>query len=222
MWHEMKVLGCRELNLISHHRALWSQPLVFFVMVVSLFYFSVGIDSKTSLHLTPAAIWVAALLAVFLSLERIFQPDYDDGSLEQMLLLPQPFVVVLSTKLFVHWLAVGLPLTVLASLYSYLVQLPAVASWTLLLSLLLGTPVLIGLGALVAALTIGLRRSSVLTGLLALPLYIPTLIFGSQAVLAATNNLPVSGYLALLAALFVLTIILVPPAAAAIIRLMLD
>lgn len=222
MWRDIRVLIRRELSLVGHYRALWSQPLVFFVIVVSLFHFSIGVEPETMLRMAPAAIWVTALLSVFLSLERIFQADFDDGSLEQMVLLPQSFTMILWIKLFVHWLVVGLPLALMAPLYSYLVQLPTASSWALFLSLLLGTPVLVFLGSLIAALTIGLRRSSVLTGLLALPLYVPALIFGSQTVSAAGYGLPIGGYLALLAALFIPTVTLAPSAAAAIIRMMLD
>lgn len=222
VWRDIKVLSRRELNLAGHRRALWSQPLVFFVMVVSLFHFSTDLEPEAMRRLAPAAIWVAALLAVLLSLERILHADFEDGSLEQMALLPQPFTMVLWVKLFVHWLIAGLPLAVMAPLYGYLIQLPAASVWALLLSLLLGTPVLVFLGSLIAALTMGLRRSSVLIGLLALPLYVPTLIFGSQTVSAAGHGLPIGGYLALLAALFFLAISLAPSALAVIVRMMLD
>ena len=137
MWHDLKILGRRELNLLGYRRALQTQPLVFFVIVVSLFHFSTDPNPEIMLDLAPAAIWVAALLAVFLSLERIFQPDFDDGSLEQMSLLPQPLTMVVAVKLLVHWLTVGVPLAIAAPLYGYLVQMPAASSWALLLSLLM-------------------------------------------------------------------------------------
>ncbi len=163
--------------------------------------------------------WVAALLATLLSLDSLFRADFDDGSLEQILLSPQPLFMLVLAKVVAHWSVSGLPLLLLSPILGVMMHLDADAIEMLMLTLLLGTPVLSLLGAIGAALTVGLRVGGVLLSLLILPLYIPVLIFGTGTVEAVSNGLPVSGYLAVLGALLALAATLSPIATAAALRI---
>ena len=209
----------RDLTLAFRRKSELVNPLIFFLIVASLFPIGVSPEPNFSSPLAPGLVWVAALLATLLSMETLFKSDYEDGSLEQLLLSPQPlFLVVLSTVL-AHWLLSGLALTLVAPLLGVMLFLPSEGMPGLMLSLLLGTPTLSLIGAIGAALTVGLRRGGVLISLLVLPLYIPVLIFGSSAVQAAVTGLPLDGYLALLGAMLALALALAPIAAGAALRI---
>lgn len=197
-------------------------PLIFFAIVVALFPLGVGPEPARLATLAPGVLWVAALLATMLSLNRLFAADYADGSLEQMLLAPQPLALLVFSKVIAHWLLTGLPLVLLTPLLAIQLYLPPEALGTLLVSLLLGTPVLSLIGAIGAALTLGLRGGGVLVSALVLPLYTPVLIFGAGAVAQATTGLNTEAYLSLLGAFLALAISFAPWAAAAALRVSLD
>jgi heme exporter protein B len=197
-------------------------PLIFFAIVVALFPLGVGPEPARLATLAPGVLWVAALLATMLSLNRLFAADYADGSLEQMLLAPQPLALLVLSKIVAHWLLTGLPLVLLTPLLAIQLNLPEEALGTLLFSLLLGTPVLSLIGAIGAALTLGLRGGGVLVSALVLPLYTPVLIFGAGAVAQAATGLDTEAYLSLLGAFLALATTFAPWAAAAALRVSLD
>lgn len=205
----------REARLLCRRPAELLNPLVFFGIVVALFPLAVGPESKLLETLSPGLVWVAALLAVLLSLDGLFRSDFEDGSLEQWVLAPHPLPLLVLAKVLAHWLFSGLALVLLAPLLALMLGLPARCLPVLLLSLLLGTPILSLLGAVGAALTVGLKRGGLLLALLILPLYIPVLILGSGALQAALQGLPAAGQLLWLASLSALTVTLTPFAIAA-------
>ena len=212
----------RDLTLAYRRRAEIIQPLLFFVLVTTLFPLAVGADPNQLRSIGPGIIWVAALLAALLSLETVFRSDFDDGTLEQIVLSPQPLALLVLAKVVAHWLVTGLPLLIMAPLLGSLLDLSTPALVTLLKTLLLGTPALSIVGAIAVALTVGLRRGGTVLALLVLPLYIPVLIFGASAVTAASAGLPVQAHLALLVALLVLSLSLAPAATAAALRISLS
>ena len=197
-------------------------PLVFFAIVVALFRLGAGPAQSGLAALGPGVLWVAALLATLLGLDALFRADFEDGSLEQILLCPAPLPLLIAAKVFAHWLSAGLPLLLLAPLVAAALGLDAETLPVLLLSLALGGPALSLVGAIGVALTVGLRRGGTLVALLVLPLYIPVLVFGAQAVSAAGAGLPAAGALYMLSALLVLALVLSPLAAAAALRISLD
>ena len=197
-------------------------PLVFFVIVVTLFRLGAGPGQHGVAALGPGVLWVAALLATLLGLDALFRADFEDGSLEQILLSPAPLPLLVAAKVFAHWLSAGLPLLLLAPLLAGAIGLGSATLPVLLLSLALGGPVLSLVGAIGVALTVGLRRGGVLVALLVLPLYIPVLVFGAQAVSAAGAGLPATGALYMLSALLALALVLSPLAAASALRISLD
>ena len=209
----------RDLTLAFRRKSELVNPLIFFLIVASLFPSGVSPEPNFLSQLAPGLVWVAALLATLLSMETLFKSDYEDGSLEQLLLSPQPVFLVVLSKVLAHWLLSGLALTIVAPLLGVMLFLPSEGMPGLMLSLLLGTPTLSLIGAIGAALTVGLRRGGVLISLLVLPLYIPVLIFGSSAVQAAVTGLPLDGYLALLGAMLALALALAPIAAGAALRI---
>jgi len=209
----------RDLTLAYRHRGELANPLLFFIIVVTLFPLALGPESATLAAIAPGIIWVAALLAALLSLETIFRSDFDDGTLEQLILSPHSLSWLVLTKVLVHWLVSGLPLILLAPLLGVLLQLPTQGMWTLVITLALGTPILSLVGAIGVGLTVGLKRGGVLLSLLILPLYTPVLIFGAGAVNNAAMGFPVAGQLYLLAALLVLALTLAPIATAAALRI---
>jgi len=196
--------------------------VAFFVIAVVLFPFGVGPEVNTLAKIAAGTIWVAALLSSMLSLERLFQTDYDDGSLELLALAPVPLEVTVLAKVVAHWLTTGLPLIITAPLLAVLMQLPEDGFLTLLGALLLGTPTLSLIGAVGAALILGSRRGGVLLSLLVLPLYIPILIFGVSAVDAAIFDQAVRPHMLFLGALLVGSLALTPWAAAAGLRQALE
>lgn len=209
----------RDLLLALRHRGELANPLLFFVIVVSLFPLGLGPESGMLRAIAPGILWVSALLAALLSLESVFRSDFEDGSLEQLLLSPHPTSALVLTKVIAHWLVTGLPLILLAPLLGVLLHLPAAATGALLATLALGTPVLSLVGAIGVALTVGLRRGGILLSLLVLPLYIPVLIFAASAVADAGLGLPITGHLYLLGALLALALTLAPLACAAALRI---
>ncbi|MDG1733736.1 MAG: heme exporter protein CcmB [Thalassotalea sp.] len=200
----------RDLVIAFRHRDDILNPILFFIIVVSLFPLGVGPAANTLMKIAPGVIWVAALLSTLLSLERLFKHDYNDGSLEQLLLMPCPTFVLVLAKITAHWLITGLPLIIIAPFLGVLLNLHQDSYVALMLSLLLGTPVLSLLGAIGVALTVGLKKGGVLLSLLVLPLYIPVLIFATGAIDAASMNLPYNGHLAIIAALFFGSLTLAP------------
>jgi heme exporter protein B len=212
----------RDLTLAFRHRGELANPLLFFVIVVSLFPLGITPETETLRQLAPGLIWVAALLATMLSLESVFRSDFDDGALEQICLSPHPLSLLVLAKILAHWVVTGLPLLALGPLLGVLLALPGRAMDTLFITLVLGTPVLSLVGAIGVALTVGLRRGGALLSLLVLPLYVPLLIFASSAVGGAAAGLPVTGQLLFIGALLVLSLTLAPVATAAALRISLS
>ena len=206
----------RDLLLAFRRRAEMANPLLFFVMVVTLFPLAVGAQANLLQAMAPGVIWVSALLAALLSMDGLFRSDFEDGSLEQLLLSPHPLSILILGKIFSHWLVTGLPLLLVAPLLALFLGLPEKAMPTLWLSLLLATPMLSLIGAIGVALTVGLRRGGMILSLLVLPLYIPVLIFASSAVDRAASGLPVTAQINILLAMLMLAVVLTPlPTAAA-------
>jgi len=212
----------RDLLLAMRHRAEMINPLLFFVLVTSLFPLGIGAYPELLRAVGPGVIWVAALLAALLSLDGIFRSDFEDGTLEQLLLSSHPVSVLVLAKVLAHWLVTGLPLLLVAPLLGILLDLPVDAIRILMLTLLLGTPVLSLLGAVGVALTVGLRKGGKILSLLVLPLYVPLLIFAANAVDTAAAGLPVSAHLLFISALLVLALSLSPLATAAALRISLS
>jgi heme exporter protein B len=196
--------------------------LVFFVIVAALFPLGIGPESALLQRIAPGILWVGALLAAVLSLQRMFATDHADGSLEQMILAPAPLWVSVAAKVIAHWLLTGLPLVAIAPLLGIQFHLDARALGILCASLLLGTPVLSLVGAIGAALTLGVRGAGVLMSLLVLPLYIPVLIFGAGAVEADAAGLSPAGHLSLLGAMFAASLVFAPPATTAALRISVE
>ncbi|WP_457792144.1 heme exporter protein CcmB [Pseudomonas syringae] len=205
----------REARLLARRPAELANPLVFFALVIALFPLAIGPDTQLLQALSPGLLWVAALLAVLLSLDGLFRGDFEDGSLEQWVLSPHPLALLILGKVLAHWVFSGLALVLLSPVLALMLGLPVQCLPVLMLSLLLGTPVLSLLGAVGAALTVGLKRGGVLLALLILPLYIPVLILGSAALQAALQGVSATGYLLWLGSLTVLAITLTPFAIAA-------
>ena len=212
----------RDLILAVRHRAEAVNPLLFFLVVVSLVPLGLSPRREVLALIAPGVVWIGALLATLLSLERMFRTDFEDGSLELMLVSPRPLPLIVLAKILAHWLVTGLPLLAAAPLIALLLGLPAGILPVLLATLALGTPALSAVGAIGVALTVGLRRGGMLLSLLVLPLYVPVLVFAASAVAAAAGGLPASGQLYVLGALAVLSFSLAPPAAAAALRISLS
>jgi heme exporter protein B len=212
----------RDLRLAARRRADSALVLAFFAVTVSLFPLGVGPGPQTLSRLAAGVIWVAALLSVLLSLERLFAADWEDGSLDLFVLAPAPLEAVVLAKCAAHWLATGLPLALAAPVLAVTMNLEPAALPVLVGALLLGTPTLTLVGAIGAALTLGARRGGVLVALLVLPLYVPVLIFGVGAVEAAAVGLGARPYLLILGALLAAALPLAPLATAAALRLTLE
>jgi heme exporter protein B len=222
MMQTLRYIVARDLLLAMRRRADVATTLFFFVIVASLFPLGVGPDPKLLRVMAPGILWVGALLASMLSLGRLFAEDYADGSLEQLVLAPEPLALVVIGKVVAHWLVSGLPLVLISPVIALQFDLPTDAMVTLLLALLLGTPLLSLIGAIGAALTVGVRGGGVLISLLVLPLYVPVLIFGAGAVDASAMGMDASGHLSILGALLLLGMVLSPWATAAALRISLE
>ncbi len=208
----------RDLLSVWRRAAEAGNPLVFFVMVGSLFPLALGNDGVSLARIGPGAIWIAVLLATLLSLEGMFRSDLEDGSLDQLLLSPHPLPLLVGVKALAHWVCTGVPLLLLTPVLALMFDLSLAATRVLLATLLLGTPVLSLLGSVGVALTVGLRSGGLLLALMLLPLYVPVLVFGTGASLAAAQGLPSGGQLYLLGALLTLALTLAPFATAAALR----
>ena len=212
----------RELRIALRKQAEILNPLWFFLIVITLFPLVIGPDPVLLSKIAPGVAWVAALLSALLSFERLFRDDFIDGSLEQLMLNAQSLPMTALAKVIAHWLLTGLPLILLSPIAALLLSLEINIWWALVLTLLLGTPVLSSIGAIGVALTVGLRKGGVLLSLLVVPLFIPVLIFASSVLEAASLNMTYGGQLAILGAMMVSAITLSPFAIAAALRISLD
>jgi heme exporter protein B len=209
----------RDMMLALRRKSDLVQVIFFFAMVVTLVPLGVGADADILRSIAPGVVWVAALLAALLSLPRIFAADFADGTLEQMLIAAEPLPVIVVAKVIAHWLVTGLPITVFSAVFAVMFDLPGEEAAVMLLSLLLGTPVLSFVGAIGAALTLGLRSGGVLTSLLVLPLYIPVLIFGAGASEAVAVSMSPNAHFMIVGGLLLLSAALSPAAIAASLRI---
>jgi heme exporter protein B len=222
IWPAIRWALARDLKIAFRSRAELGVQLLFYVIVVTLFPLATTPERNLLMTMGPGVLWVAALLASLLSLPRLFAGDYADGTLEQIALSPHPLAALVSGKILAHWLTTGLPVVVLAPLLGIQYSMPGDALLILTIALLLGTPILSLLGAIGAALTLGLRAGGSLLALLVLPLYIPILIFGAGSVDMWRSGLAISGNLSLLGAGLLLAIVGAPFAAAAAVRIAMD
>jgi heme exporter protein B len=212
----------RQLVLAVRRPIEIGNPLLFFAMVVALFPLGLGPAPDQLAGFAPGILWIIALLSNLLTSDAVFRSDFEDGSLEQLLLAPQPLFISVLAYIGAHWLITGLLLALVSPVFALMLNLPGSAVGTLVLGLLLGTGVLSLVGCIGAALTVGLKRGGMLISLLILPLYMPVLIFGSAAVKAAVTGVPAGPYLAILGAMLCLAIALAPLAIAAGLRISVD
>lgn len=212
----------RDLLLAFRRKQDLMNPLVFFVMVVTLFPLGVSPDPAFLAKAGAGVVWVAALLATLLSMDHLFRHDLEDGALEQFVMQPHPISLLVFGRILAHWLVTGVPLILLSPILGVMVDLPGNLIGVLCLTLLLGTPILSLVGAIGAALTVGLRGGGVLLSLIILPLYIPVLVFGAGAVVTAASGVDYGGLLAILGALLALAVPLSPWAAGAALRVSLS
>ena len=217
-----RVMVRRDLLLAYRQKSDVLQTVFFFLVVITLVPLGVGAETELLRSMAPGIVWVAALLAALLSLPRLFAHDFADGTLEQMVLSPDPLPVIVLAKAFAHWLTTGVPITVFASLAAVMFDLKAEVAAVLVFSLLIGTPVLSLLGSVGAALTLGLRSGGVLTSLLVLPLYIPVLIFGAGAAGAVAVAVSPAAYLLITGALSLFALAIAPWGSAAALRIALE
>jgi heme exporter protein B len=209
----------RDVTLAWRRRTDLFTTLIFFVIVIALFPLGIGPELDTLRQIAPGVMWVGALLASMLALEQLFSADHRDGSLEQLLLKPQPLGVIVLGKVIAHWLITGLPLVVLAPVLGLQYDMSAESLKIMVVALLLGTPTLSLLGAIGAALTLGLRTGGILVALLVLPLYIPVLIFGAGAVEATASGLGGQAHLSMLGAILLVALLATPIATSAALRI---
>ena len=209
----------RDLLLALKQKSDIVQTLFFFAVVVTLVPLGVGAETNLLRSMAPGVVWVAALLAALLSLPRLFAHDWADGTLEQMLISAEPLTVIVLAKVSAHWLVTGVPMTVFSLVFGVMFDLPAEETWVLTAALALGTPVLSLVGAIGAALTLGLRAGSVLTSLLVPPLYIPVLVFGAGAAVQVAMSVSPAAYLMVTGALTLFALAAAPFAVAAALRI---
>ena len=219
IWQAAKALVVRDLRLLWRRRGDALQPALFALLVIVLFALALGNEPLTLAKVAPGVLWVAVLLSGLLSLDTLFRGDAEDGSLEQWMLAPVPLAWLVLVRTLTHWSTTALPLIVFAPLLAELLHLPHAQLPVLLASLLLGTPLLSLIGAVVAALTVGMRRSGILVALLALPLYVPVLVFCAGSVAASAQGLAPTGGLLYLGAGLALALVLAPLATAAALRI---
>jgi len=212
----------RDLLLAVRNRTEVANRLLFFVLVAAVFPLGLDVEKGLLQAIGPSVVWVSALLATVLSVDSLFRTDFEDGSLEQMALSPQPLTLVVLAKVLAHWLVTGLPLVVISPLLALLFNLPGTDMAVLAGTLLLGTPVLSLLGAVGVALTVGLRRGGVVLTLLVLPLYVPVLVFGANTVHLAAAGADTSAPFYILGAMLALAVTLAPAATAAALRISLN
>ncbi len=217
-----RALLLRDLRLLWRRRGDALQPALFALLVVVLFALGLGGDNRALARAAPAILWLAVLLSGMLALDTLFRSDAEDGSLDQWLLAPVPLAWLVAVRVFGHWLTTAVPVLLAVPLLAEFMQLPRAQLPVLMMSLLLGTPLLSLLGAVVAALTVGMRRAGILLALLALPLYVPVLVFGAGSVVAHAQGLDASGALLMLGAGFAAAVVLAPVTAAAALRIALS
>jgi heme exporter protein B len=213
------VIFRRDLLVAIRHRGDLANPVIFFFIVIVLVPLGLTPESSKLSEIAPGILWVMALLASLLSLDSLFQNDYDDGTLEQIIILPQPLYFMVLAKIIVHWLVTGLPLSLLAPILGMMLSLPDAGYPALVLSLLMGTAILSLLGAVGAALTLPLGKEGLLLPLIVMPLYMPVLIFGANSVQLAINGFSVIGPLATIGSLLALSLIVAPYVTAGALRL---
>lgn len=209
----------RDLTLAVRNRAEFANPLLFFILVITLFPLAVGAVPELLARIASGIIWVAALLAAMLSLDSIFRSDFDDGSLEQLLMSAHPMPVLVLAKVCAHWLVTGLPLLLVSPLLAEMLGMPQQAQGILLLTILIGTPILSLVGSIGVALTVGLPKGGIILSLLVLPLYVPVLIFAAGAVERAAGGLDVSAQIYMLLAFLFVSLSLSPLATAAALKM---
>ena len=219
MWQLFLTILRRDLMLALRRKSDLAQVIFFFAVVVTLVPLGVGAETNTLRAIAPGVVWVAALLAALLSLPRMFAADFADGTLEQMLVAAEPLPVIVFAKVIAHWLVTGVPLTVFAALFGGMFDLSLDVTLVLVASLAVGTPILSFIGAIGAALTLGLRAGGVLTSLLVLPLYIPVLIFGSGAASAVAVSMSPTAHFLIVGGLTLATAALSPMAVSAALRI---
>src|SRR5690606_7111539 len=217
----VRALLARDLTLAIRHRGEMANPLIFFVMVATIVPLGVTPEARELARLAPGMIWVMALLSSLLSAETLFLSDHRDGTLEQLVLSPQPLWLLVLAKVLVHWLVTGLPLTLLSPLLGVMLSLPAAGYGPMMASLALGTAALSLIGAIGAALTVAIPRRGLLLSLIVMPLYMPVLIFGASAVQQAVDGMAPSGPLAVLGALLAFSCLMSPFATAGALRVSL-
>jgi heme exporter protein B len=209
----------RDLTLVFRNRGELANPLLFFILVITLFPLAIGAEPELLSRIAPGIIWVAALLAAMLSLDGIFRSDFEDGSLEQLLLSAHPMPVLVLAKVCAHWLVTGLPLLIIAPVLAAMLGMVEEAQPTLMLTILIATPVLSLIGSIGVALTIGLRKGGIILSLLVLPLYVPVLIFAASAIESSAMGLNVSAQISMLLAFLFLAASLSPWATAAALKM---
>lgn len=217
--HTARALLVRDLRLLWRRRGDALQPALFALIVVVLFALALGNDPALQAKVAAGVLWVAALLAGLLALDTLFRGDAEDGSLEQWMLAPVPLAWLVAVRTFMHWATTAWPLLLATPFLAELMHLPRAQLPVLMIGLALGTPLLSLIGAVIAALTVGMRRSGILVGLLALPLYVPVLVFGAGSVVASAQGLDPVGPLLLLGAGLIVAMVLAPLTAAAAIRI---
>lgn len=218
-----KAMLKRDLLIAFRHRGEMLNPLLFYILVVLMFVLAVEVKPAVLQVIAPGIIWVAALLSALLSLDSLFRSDFEDGFLEVMLLSPHSLYLLVLAKVLAHWLVTGLPLIIVAPLLAVAMGLPAMAMDELIISLLLGTPVLSLIGAIGTALILGLRSGGMMISLLVLPLYVPVLIYGAGSISAGfIDNATSQPYLLFIAAFLVMTLVFAPLATAAALRISVE
>jgi heme exporter protein B len=222
LFSALRSMVVRDLTLAMRRRTDVFTTLFFFIIAVTLFPLGVGPEMEVLRNIAPGVIWVAALLASMLSLNIMFASDFEDGTLEQIILAPHPLPVLVFGKIFAHWILTGIPITVLSPLLGMQLGLDAETIKLLVITLLLGTPVLSLIGSIGAALTLGVRGGGVLLSLLILPLFVPVLIFGAGAVDAYSTGIEYAGHLSLIGAFLVLAVVLVPVATSLALRISVE
>ena len=219
MFRLFRAVLIRDLTLALRQKSDILNTVFFFIVVVTLVPLGIGPDQQLLRLIAPGVVWVAALLAALLSLPGLFGNDFADGTLEQMLLSGEPLTVIVIAKVFAHWLTTGIPLTVISAVFALMFDLNAEVTVALITALFIGTPVLSLVGSVGAALTLGVRGGSVLTSLLVLPLYIPVLIFGAGAAEAVSVGVSSSAYFLIVGALTLFSLVVMPIATAAALRI---
>lgn len=212
----------RDLKVYFRYRGSWLNPLIFVLLVITLFTLGIGPDPAVLASHTAGILWVVALLGILLSMDALFRADYDDGSLEQLMLSADPLYLAILAKVFAHWLVTGLPIVLATPLYALMLNIPAQALPMLAIGLFIGTGVLSFIGAIGAALTVSLRSGGLLIALLTLPLYVPVIIFGSQFVQSAIEGWSTMPSLSMLAGLLIGAMALAPLAIIGGLRLSID